>query len=100
KVYTNNKKLKKVQKFSGRVGTVVGILLLLFVIGMIAFQWAIEYIWMDSLEFGSVFTTILNSKIMLGGAGFVIYSFVTWLTLSWIKRSYFSHFDSEQLPPF
>ncbi len=103
KVYTNHKKVKKVRKvrkFSGWTGAIIGILFILFILGTIAFQWGTEYIWMDTIDFGNVFTTILNSKLMLGGAGFAIYGFVTWLTLFWIRRSYFSHFDSEQLPAF
>ena len=105
KVYTNRKKVdrkkfKKVQKFSGWTGAIIGILLLLFAFGTATFQWVTEYIWMDSLDFGSVFTVILKSKFMLGVAGFVIYGFVTWLTIFWIRRSYLSHFDEEQLPSF
>lgn len=100
KVYTNRKKVKKAKRFSGWTGAVIGILLLLFIVGTMTLQVITDYIWMNSLDFGSVFTTILNSKLMLGGAGFVIYGFVTWLTLFWIKRSYFSHFDSQQLPAF
>ncbi len=103
KVYTNpkpKKKMKKFRKFSGRTGWIIGVLLLLLIIGSTAFQWATEYIWMDSLHFSSVFTTILGSKAMLGTAGFVIYGFVTWLTLFWIRKSYFSHFERDQLPAF
>ncbi|WP_428910450.1 UPF0182 family protein [Niallia sp. Krafla_26] len=100
KVYTNRKQMKKVKKFGGWTGALIGILLLLFVMGAATFQWITEYIWMDSLDFGSVFTTILRSKFMLGTAGFVIYGLVTWLTLFWIRKSYLSHFDQNQLPPF
>ncbi|WP_338471405.1 UPF0182 family protein [Niallia sp. XMNu-256] len=109
KVYTNRKKvtkipraskLPKLPKFNGWTGGIIGTLLILFIIGISTFQWITEYIWMDSLEFGSVFTTILSSKLMLGVAGFVVYGFVTWLTLFWIRRSYLSHFDQQQLPAF
>ncbi|MBB6444124.1 UPF0182 family membrane protein [Bacillus benzoevorans] len=103
KVYTNTnqmKKMRKWRKFSGRTGGAIGVLFLLFIFASVSFQWVIDYIWMDSLEFSSVFTTILESKAMLGTAGFAIYGFVTWLTLFWIRRSYLSHFERDQLPAF
>ena len=103
KVYTNpkpKKKMKRFRKFSGRTGWIIGVLLLLLIIGTTTFQWATEYIWMDSLGFSTVFTTILFSKAILGTAGFVIYGFVTGLTLFWIRKSYFGQFEQHQLPEF
>lgn len=103
KVYTNKnpkKRMKQVRKFSGRSGWIIAILLLLFIVATVTFQWVTEYIWMDSLDFSSVFTTILTSKMLLGGAGFVIYGLATGITLFWIRKSYFSHFQREQLPAF
>ncbi|MFD1448573.1 UPF0182 family membrane protein [Oceanobacillus profundus] len=99
-VNINQKQMKKIQKFGGWTGAIIGILFLLFILGTIAFQWITEYIWMDSIDFGNVFTTILGSKLTLAAAGFVIFGFVTWLTVFWIRRTYLSHFDHHQLPAF
>ncbi|MBP2079132.1 UPF0182 family protein [Oceanobacillus polygoni] len=99
-VNINRNQMKKIQKFGGWTGAIIGILFLLFILGTIAFQWITEYIWMDSIDFGTVFTTILGSKLALAAAGFVIFGFVTWLTVFWIRRTYLSHFDLHQLPTF
>lgn len=96
----NQDQVKKFQKLGSWTGVIIGILVVLFIMATIGFQWVTEYIWMDSIHFGSVFTKILSSKLALGAAGFVIYGFVTWMTVFWVKRSYFSHLDSRQLPPF
>ncbi|MFC4024904.1 UPF0182 family protein [Oceanobacillus longus] len=96
----NLNQMKKLQKLGSWTGAIIGILFLLFILGTIAFQWITEYIWMDSLEFGTVFTTILGSKLALGAGGFFIFGFVTWLTLFWVRRTYLSHFDPQQLPAF
>ncbi|MFX9027548.1 hypothetical protein ABTN22_19055, partial [Acinetobacter baumannii] len=53
----------------------------------------------DSLDFGSVYTTILGTKVMLGAAGFVLFTAATFLTLVWVRRSYSGHFDVHSLPP-
>ena len=100
KVNINRNQMNKLQKFGGRTGVIFVILFFLFVIGMIAFQWTTDYIWMESLDFGTVFTTILYSKLTLGAIGFVIFGFVIWLTVYWIRRSYLTHFDRHQLPAF
>ena len=96
----NRNQMKKLQKLSSWAGAVIVILFLLFILGTIAFQWVTEFVWMDSLDFGTVFTTVLGSKLTLGAAGFVIFGFVTGLTVFWVRRSYLSHFDSNQLPAF
>lgn len=96
----NHDQLKKFRRFGSWTGIFVLIVLFLIIFGTVAFQWVTEYIWMDSIDFGSVFTTILTSKLALGSAGFVIFGFVTWLTVYWIRRTYLSHFDPHQLPAF
>src|SRR5699024_4892265 len=59
-----------------------------------------EYVWMDTVGFESVFTTILYSKISLGVIGFLLFGILTFITLYWIRRSYISHFHKGQLPTF
>ena len=49
-VNINQKQMKKIQKFGGWTGAIIGILFLLFILGTIAFQWITEYIWMDSID--------------------------------------------------
>jgi len=96
----NRDQLKKFRKLGSWTGIILIILFLLLIFGSVAFQWITEYIWMDSIDYGTVFTTILTSKVSLGLAGFIIFGFVTWLTVYWIRRTYLSHFDSRQLPAF
>ncbi|WP_249871700.1 UPF0182 family membrane protein [Oceanobacillus saliphilus] len=96
----NHNQMKKLQKLGSWTGVIIGTVLLLFILGTVAFQWTTEYIWMDSVGFSAVFTKVLGSKLMLGAAGFVIFGFVTWLTVFWVRRSYLSHFDPNQLPAF
>ncbi|SFB07246.1 hypothetical protein SAMN04488072_106197 [Lentibacillus halodurans] len=81
------------------VGYVVLAIILIVIAGLFALQWITDYIWMDSLGFSGVFTTILTSKVLLGVAGFVLFAAGTFFTLFWIRRSYIKHFDSSQLPP-
>lgn len=93
------KQLKRWKKLGSRFGMVIAVIFLLIIIGLPTFQWLIDYIWMDTLGFGSVYTTILTSKIALGVSGFILFSVTIYLTLFWIRRSYLSHFDDHQLPP-
>src|SRR5690625_1078027 len=86
------------KKRGNRIGIIVGIVLLLLIIGITSYQWIIDYIWMDHLNFESVFTTILGSRIMLGVIGFLLFSILMYVTLSWIRNSYIGHLSKDQLP--
>ncbi|MFA1818789.1 UPF0182 family protein [Virgibacillus oceani] len=86
------------KKRGNRIGTIVGIVLLLLIIGITSYQWIIDYIWMGHLGFETVFTTILGSRIMLGVIGFLLFSILMYVTLSWIRKSYIGHLSKEQLP--
>ncbi|MFD2046498.1 UPF0182 family protein [Ornithinibacillus salinisoli] len=83
-----------------RVGVFLGVIIVLLIAGLIASQWITEYIWMDSLGFGTVFTSVFGSKVVLGVIGFILYFVLSFITLSWIRRSYLGHFHGNQLPPF
>lgn len=96
----NDAQMERLKKSGGRIGTIVGILFLILIVGSIVVNWFTDYIWMDSLDFGTVFTTILSTKIVLGLAGFILFAIITFVTIYWIKRAYQSHFDLHQLPPF
>lgn len=93
-----NKQKETIKKISKRAGyilliPVLAIIALLFSLGFIT-----DYIWMDSLGFSEVFTTVLKSKMLLGMIGFLLFAVVTYVTLSWIRRSYIGHMDRHQLP--
>lgn len=77
--------------------TVVSIIILvaLFVTG---FRIVTNYIWMDSLDFSSVYTTILYSKVTIGLIGFALFFILTLLTLYFIRYSYMKQFAPSQLP--
>jgi len=81
------------------IGYIVLAIILVVIAGLFSLQLITDYIWMDSLDFSGVFTTILTSKVLLGAAGFVLFAIGTFITLYWIRRSYIKHFDSSQLPP-
>src|SRR5699024_10336227 len=57
-----------------------------------------EYVWMGSLGFSGVFTTVLWSKVILAVIGFLLFAIITFATAYWIRRSYLSHFAPVQLP--
>ncbi|WP_417891976.1 UPF0182 family protein [Virgibacillus kekensis] len=82
------------------VGYILIALIPIFIIGSLAVQLITDYIWMNSIGYKEVFTTILESKIILGTAGFILFGLGTLFTLVWIRRSYVKHFDPGQLPKF
>src|SRR5690625_2253523 len=96
-MFTKNQN-KKVQDVSKRLLAVIFSLIILFILTYVAFHLFTEYIWMDTLGFGNVYTTILYSKVLLGITGFVLFFGLTFLTVYWIRLSYMSHFNQGQLP--
>ncbi|OZU90570.1 membrane protein [Virgibacillus indicus] len=102
KDYSNKlspEQLRKLKKIGKIAGTIFGVLIVLAIIFLLSLNWITDYIWMDSLGFETVYTTILGSKVMLGLIGFLLFFILTYITLAWIRKSYFSHFHSNQLPP-
>lgn len=79
---------------------IVGVFAFLIVIGLPILQWVINYIWMDTLGFGSVYATILTSKFVLGASGFILFAILTYVTMSWMRRVYVTHFGPQYLPPY
>src|SRR5699024_11979133 len=75
------------------------VFLLLVIIVVFAFQVATEYIWMDSLSFGDVYTKVLYTKVALSVSGFILFFLLSLGTAYWIRNSYLSHFSPSQLPP-
>ncbi|MEC5425965.1 UPF0182 family protein [Virgibacillus sp. C22-A2] len=95
----NVKQIEKWKRIGNRIGVILGILVLLFILSLFAFDWITDYIWMSTLGFSDVYTTILGSKVLLGAIGFFLFFALSYLTLSWIRKSYINHFDQHQLPP-
>src|SRR5690625_1185441 len=89
--------LKKINK---RASFTIIIIALIIISVIAAYKLLKEYVWMDTVGFESVFTTILYSKISLGVIGFLLFGILTFITLYWIRRSYISHFHKGQLPTF
>lgn len=88
-----------VSKRSKLMLSIILVLLLLFILGTFAFRLFTDYIWMDSLSFGSVYTTVLYTKVLLGVSGFVLFFVLTFGTIYWLRVSYMNHFSYVQLPP-
>lgn len=94
----SQKQIQKIKKFGKSVGIIVAVLLFLVIIGLMTFQWLTDYIWMDTLGFEKVFTTIFSSKIYLGLAGFLLFGVITYFTMFWIRHSYLKHLGPEGVP--
>src|SRR5690625_1178352 len=88
-------RFKKIGKIIGYIILIIGIIL---IGGIFAFSFLTEYIWMDSLKFSIVFTTVFKNKFILVVIGFLLFAITSYVTLFWIRRSYLSHFSRAQLP--
>ncbi|WP_337189815.1 UPF0182 family protein [Sediminibacillus terrae] len=94
----NTHQKAKLKKFGGFFGKLIGFLVILLILGGLSLHWITDYIWMDSLGFQQVYTTILGSKILLGVIGFVVFAALTWITAAWIRKSFLKQFNPSQLP--
>ena len=72
----------------------------LLVIAGIAFKLLTDYIWMDSLGFSSVFTTIVVAKAALGVIGFLLFMVITFVTIRLIQRSYVKSLNQNIIPDY
>ncbi|MDY0406102.1 UPF0182 family protein [Virgibacillus sp. 179-BFC.A HS] len=94
------KQVRKIKKFSWIIGIAIAVIAVLLIAFFSTFHWITDYVWMDSLGFEKVYTTILSSKVLLGVAGFIVFAVATYFTLSWILRVYVRHFGPQSLPPY
>ncbi|HLR02225.1 MAG TPA: UPF0182 family protein [Virgibacillus sp.] len=94
----NKEQIEKAKKIMKRIGYVVLFILLVILLVLFSFQYLTEYVWMGSLGFSGVFTTVLWSKVILAVIGFLLFAIITFATAYWIRRSYLSHFAPVQLP--
>src|SRR5690625_1802171 len=88
-------KLKKISRDTGYIALSIFILISLM---LFVFHFFTEYIWMGSLGYSEIFTTVLWNKIILAGIGFLLFAVSIFFTLYWIHRSYTNHFTRRQLP--
>ncbi|WP_245835671.1 UPF0182 family protein [Virgibacillus ndiopensis] len=95
--HDKEQKTKWKKRFNWIGYIVIGIIFIL-ILGVFANQLITNYIWMDSLGFSEVYTTILGSKVLLGVVGFLLFFVGTIITLFWIRSSYISQLDQSQLP--
>src|SRR5699024_12338608 len=95
---STNSHAERMKRLGKRFSTTILVLLCLIIVLYIAFQLYTEFIWMDTLDFGNVYTTILYSKVLLGVSAFILFFLLAFLTLYWIWLSYMNHFSQVQLP--
>ncbi|SDJ79537.1 UPF0182 family protein [Sediminibacillus albus] len=94
----NPKQKEKLKKIGGFFGKIIGAIILLLILGWLSLHWVTDYIWMDTLGFRDVYTTILGSKILLGIIGFILFFLCTYVTLAWIRKAFLKQFNPSQLP--
>nr|WP_042150300.1 UPF0182 family protein [Paucisalibacillus sp. EB02] len=75
------------------------VIILLVIVGALSVSFITDFIWMDSLGFRDIFTTILGSKVLLAGIGFIVFLVLSAITFFWVRSTYISHLKQEQLPP-
>src|SRR5690625_4819243 len=85
-------------KWSKKGGWIIGTIVAIIIIGFTVVHFVTDYIWMDSLSYGDVYTKILFSKVILALSGFILFFTFTLLTLYWIRKNYLQHFLPQQLP--
>ncbi|GAA0456024.1 UPF0182 family protein [Alkalibacillus silvisoli] len=94
----NRKQKENLKKFLNPLKWIGLIVIPLIVIGLLSLNWITEYIWMGSVGFEQVYTTILFSRFSLGAIGFVLYFVITFITLFWIHRSYVLFLNHSMIP--
>lgn len=92
--------MRKMKRIGKIIGWIVGILVVVGILFLLTFNWITDYIWMDTLGFSTVFTTILGSRLILVAVGFILFFVASLITLQWIRSSYVNHFHKSQLPAF
>lgn len=94
-----NKTSKKKPRMSKAKSITLIVIILLFIVGALSVSFITDFIWMDSLGFRDLFTTILGSKVLLAGIGFIVFLVLSMITFFWVRSTYIGHLKQEQLPP-
>lgn len=72
---------------SRRILWILAILVLLvFFVGSNIVELLVDYIWMNTMGFGQIFSTILSAKIGLGVAGFLVAFVILWANFAFALR--------------
>src|SRR5690625_3107224 len=98
KKFISDEMLEQIVQYLKRFSKLIISVVLLIVIVLLGFEIATKYIWMDSLDFSKVYTTILYSKAILGVSGFLLFFILSFVTLYWIRLSYTKQYSPAQLP--
>lgn len=94
-----NKSAKERKKLSKGKSITLLVIVLLLIVGFLSVDFFTDLIWMDSLGFRNVFTTVLGSKVLLAGLGFIVFMILSAVTFFWIRSAYIGHLGHEKLPP-
>ncbi|MFC4619794.1 UPF0182 family protein [Camelliibacillus cellulosilyticus] len=98
--FPNLKQINRMKrKFSWILYALVALIILFIVVGA-AVHFLTNYIWMDTLGFQGVFTTIFLTKVSLACLGFLLYGGALFITLFWIWRTYVKTPETEHFPRF
>ncbi|GGA80971.1 UPF0182 family membrane protein [Ornithinibacillus halotolerans] len=93
-----NKASKKKPAMSKFKIIALAVIIILLISGALSLSLITDFIWMDNLGFKTIFTTILGSKLLLSGIGFVLFLVLSAFTFFWVRSAYISHLNREQLP--
>lgn len=98
-IHNEDRKLTRPPKGLITFGKFVGFLVVLLLLANLVIKWLTDYIWMDSLGFASVFTTIFTAKVALGLIGWILFFASVFLLLFNIRSTYLREFPNEAFIP-
>ncbi|MGV3487157.1 MAG: UPF0182 family protein [Tuberibacillus sp.] len=76
-------------------------LIIIIAVGRLAISLITDFTWMKSVGFSNVYMTILWTKVLLAGIGFLLFAGTLFITLFWIWRTYMKEPGiSKKLPLF
>jgi hypothetical protein len=78
----------------------LGLFVLLIILLDVVISLLSDYIWMDSLGYGQVFITLFSTRILLFGAGFLLFGGTLFMTLLGIRRAFARCYLPDELPFF
>lgn len=93
----STKQKQRLKKIGTRLAIVFLFIFIVLFAGIPLLRWFTEFIWMETLGFEKVFTTILQSKIILGASGFLLFAITMYFTLFFVRKAYLNHFDARQV---
>lgn len=95
--FFSKKQIARLKKTAIWLSILFLFIFIIFFAGLPILNWLTDYIWMETLGFEQVFMKILESKVILGGAGFILFAITMYFTLFFIRKSYLNHFDARQV---